>query len=473
MEEQGSPVRVTNADEIDELEGGTRLRRRNVTVDWEVVEVEKRRTLKRARGNAKRGLTLALKQISDALLAEGSFDAVASESKLVQVFEKFTQACDSYKGSLTDKDDLDECMAYFHEAEVRFICMKDRLALHLETRERFHNNESTYNRSLLDSVSDSKSQTTSFSRSSNSSRGEIVKAKLRSATKKAALLAEESMLQRRRSLEKLELELRQQKEELHLKTEIAKIEAEEKACETFEISMQARSGEYSDPVASRAHASQLSGEFSDPVVSRARKNRAPFSVQSQAGSSSCSPDAGVEYLEVMKNLAVATLLPKSEMISFDGNPLKYFTFLRSFETNVEKDTSDFSRQLQLLVQFCTGKATKVVENCILLEPEEGYKKAKKLLAERFGDRFKVTNSWITKVSHGPKLKSGDREGLLDFVDDLQNCEITLKATGRLTQINNEDRLVKILERCPGYVKSRWQTRVQEIRKEDRDPNIET
>ena len=66
----------------------------------------------------------------------------------------------------------------------------------------------------------------------------------------------------------------------------------------------------------------------------------------------------------------------------------------------------------------------------------------------------------------------DREGLLDLADDLQNCEITLKATGRLTQINSEDRLVKILKRCPGYVKSRWQSRVQEIRKEDRDPNIE-
>ena len=131
-----------------------------------------------------------------------------------------------------------------------------------------------------------------------------------------------------------------------------------------------------------------------------------MNVQNEIGSDSSAADSGIQYLEVMKNLAVATLLSKSEMISFDSNPLKYFTFLRSFETNVEKDTNDFSRRLQLLVQFCTGKARKVVENCILLEPEEGYKEAKKLLAERFGDRFKVTNSWITKVSDGPKLKTG-------------------------------------------------------------------
>ena len=49
---------------------------------------------------------------------------------------------------------------------------------------------------------------------------------------------------------------------------------------------------------------------------------------------------------------------------------------------------------------------------------------------------------------------------------------SLKATGRLAKMNNEDRLIKILEGCPAFLKSRWQTKVQEIRNEDRDPNIE-
>ena len=74
-----------------------------------------------------------------------------------------------------------------------------------------------------------------LSRSSNSVRGEIIKAKLQSATKRAALLAEESMLQRRQSLKNLELAVNQQKEELHLKTELAKIEV----CDEFEFSLQA------------------------------------------------------------------------------------------------------------------------------------------------------------------------------------------------------------------------------------------
>eukprot|EP00112_Aurelia_sp_Birch-Aquarium-sp1_P012064 Seg2533.1 transcript_id=Seg2533.1/GoldUCD/mRNA.D3Y31 product="hypothetical protein" protein_id=Seg2533.1/GoldUCD/D3Y31 len=123
-------------------------------------------------------------------------------------------------------------------------------------------------------------------------------------------------------------------------------------------------------------------------------------------SSHDSDDAGVEYLETMKKLAVATMLPKSELTVFDGNPLK--------------------------------------------NQKEGYLRAKRMSSERFGDVFKV----------------------FELADDLESCAITLKATGRLAQINNEDRLVKILERCPGFVKSRWQSHVQDIRAKGREPNIE-
>lgn len=130
---------------------------------------------------------------------------------------------------------------------------------------------------------------------------------------------------------------------------------------------------------------------------------------------------------------------------------------------MEKDICDSSRQLQLLIQYCTGKAKKVIENCILLTPSEGYKEGKKLLAERFGNVYKVTNSWICKVTNGPEIRPGDREALIDLADDLHNFELTLKATGRLNQVNNEDCLVKILERCPGFVKSQWQLKVYEFR----------
>ena len=157
----------------------------------------------------------------------------------------------------------------------------------------------------------------------------------------------------------------------------------------------------------------------------------------------------------MRKLTVAATLPRSELSPFDGNPLKYFIFMQKIENNVEKDTNDYSSRLQLLIQFCTGKARRLMESCILLEPQEGYWTAKRMLAARFGDVFKVSKSWVDKVSNGLIIKLGDREALQELVDDLESCEITLKATGIMVQINKEDRLVNILGKCPAFIKSRW------------------
>ncbi len=125
-----------------------------------------------------------------------------------------------------------------------------------------------------------------------------------------------------------------------------------------------------------------------------------------------------------------------------------------------------------MIQYCVGRARKVIENCVLLSPLQGYQEAKRLLAERFGNVFKVTNSWINKVTSGPVIKPFDSEALMDLADDLLNCELTLKATDRLMQINNEESLVKILERCPAFIKVRWQSKVQEFRRQGHRPNIE-
>jgi len=82
----------------------------------------------------------------------------------------------------------------------------------------------------------------------------------------------------------------------------------------------------------------------------------------------------------------------------------------------------------------------------------------------------VSNAWIEKLSEGPPINLNDYEVLLDLADDLESCELTLTVAGRLNQINNEDKMLKILRRVPLYLRSRWQKRVQEIRADDRDPN---
>ena len=159
-------------------------------------------------------------------------------------------------------------------------------------------------------------------------------------------------------------------------------------------------------------------------------------------------------------------------MSFDGNPFNYYLFMKTFENTVEKCTEDGSLRLQLLIQYCSGKANETIKCCGMTSGKDGYVKAKKLLEERFGEKYVVSNAWIERLSEGPPINQNDREALLDLADDLESCEITLMVAGRLSQFNNEDKMMKILRRLPLYLRSRWQKRVQEIRADGRDPNLE-
>ena len=68
---------------------------------------------------------MALNRLSDALAAEGSIEEVTKcEKKMEEAFEKFKMACE---------DDLDECAAYFRETESRFIAIKERISLFIES----------------------------------------------------------------------------------------------------------------------------------------------------------------------------------------------------------------------------------------------------------------------------------------------------------------------------------------------------
>jgi len=150
-------------------------------------------------------------------------------------------------------------------------------------------------------------------------------------------------------------------------------------------------------------------------------------------------------------------------MTFDGNPLHYWTFIRFFENNVERMTHDNVSRLTRLLQYCTGKAKKVVECCAVMQPSEGYAKAGALLKERFGDNYVIAEAWVKRVTEGKMLSPHDREGLQEYADDLRSCEQTLKAMNYLNEVNTQRVLVKIVARLPKYMQNRWVRQASDVR----------
>ena len=214
-------------------------RRGQRDVDWELVDIENRLRLKKERANAKRALTRLLNGVSSVLVEDRSVALTSlkdCEKNLCAVFEVFKRACYSYKDVLHDEADLAACAVYFSELKTRWLSIRERVKLRLELDKRIPPDKSNLpNVTPEDSISQFASISSLSSNVSKSSKKSSYKAilserRLENGTRRASLVAEESLLVRKQSLAYQELKLNQLKEELQLHTEITKQDAEEKAC---------------------------------------------------------------------------------------------------------------------------------------------------------------------------------------------------------------------------------------------------
>ena len=173
-----------------------------------------------------------------------------------------------------------------------------------------------------------------------------------------------------------------------------------------------------------------------------------------------------------RQLINAIQIPEVELMTFDGDPLKYWGFIRMFDNSVEKDTVNSSSKLSLLLQYTSGRARAVIRCCDLMNPDMGYRRARELLQERFGNSFIITETWIDQVTNGPQIKPNERQKLQDFADELRSCMETLQAMGSSAEINVQSLLVKIIARLPFFMQNKWKQEVRKIRKvQCRNPNI--
>ncbi|PFX21864.1 hypothetical protein AWC38_SpisGene13647 [Stylophora pistillata] len=138
-----------------------------------------------------------------------------------------------------------------------------------------------------------------------------------------------------------------------------------------------------------------------------------------------------EALHLMAySLQQALQMPKTELLTFDGNPLNYRLFIKNLEVNIAKRVPDAESRLTYLIQHCTGKAKEAIKDCsIVFPPEHGYENAQDILHRRFGQKHVIAHAHIEKIVNGPQLKRTDAVGLSDLSVQMQNCALTLVLTG--------------------------------------------
>lgn len=100
----------------------------------------------------------------------------------------------------------------------------------------------------------------------------------------------------------------------------------------------------------------------------------------------------------------SSVLPPRNLQNFDGDPLQYKSFIRAFENVVEKKTNNPSDCLYFLEQYTRGQPKDLVHSCQHIPPDQGYHRAKGLLAQHFGDEHTIASAYKEKYLTGHPLK---------------------------------------------------------------------
>ena len=96
---------------------------------------------------------------------------------------------------------------------------------------------------------------------------------------------------------------------------------------------------------------------------------------------------------------------------------------------------DDGAHLGRLIHLCKGEAGRAIKCCSLMDPEQGYARARRLLEQRFGDKHTITELWIKKLNEG-----GPRVNLQEYADKLLDCYESLNALGALQEMDAQRNL---------------------------------
>jgi hypothetical protein len=154
--------------------------------------------------------------------------------------------------------------------------------------------------------------------------------------------------------------------------------------------------------------------------------------------------------------------PRMQLRKFSGKSADFNRFLQNFEATVEPTRKDARVRLNLLIQHCEGEAGNLIEDCVNLDPEEGYATAKKILRERYGVPWKVAEDHVRSLTEGGAIRTGDIDGIAELATRLKKCELNLCQMAFKAEVDNTETMRKITRRLPYRMREKWIEHSHEI-----------
>ena len=164
-----------------------------------------------------------------------------------------------------------------------------------------------------------------------------------------------------------------------------------------------------------------------------------------------------------QQLAAAMTLPQPEVPKFKGDPIEYKTFTRAFDARIESRATNDADRLYYLEQHVQGEARDLIGGCMHMDHEQGYREARRLLEQEYGNQHKVAMAYLRKVLEWQNIKPDDAIGLKHFSFFLWKCKSAMDGIDELSVLNHTPNLQAIVSKLPQYAQNKWRDIVYKLK----------
>ena len=163
-------------------------------------------------------------------------------------------------------------------------------------------------------------------------------------------------------------------------------------------------------------------------------------------------------------------LPRIEIPKFDGNADKWVEFISKFRDIVHKEAYlNGIRKCSMLYQNLTGDAKRSVAG--LPVNHYGYVIALKRIKSLFGDKSKVANAVISRVTRGNVIRADSQKELSEYYYNLSDCVIALQQLNYLSDLRSTDVLAQAVRRLPKRLQFKWSERMSGLKSRGITPTL--
>ena len=101
-----------------------------------------------------------------------------------------------------------------------------------------------------------------------------------------------------------------------------------------------------------------------------------------------------------------------------------------------------------------------------MEPDEGFKEARRLLQKEYGDPYKVSTAYMKRLTEWPILKYDDGPALKSSYIFLSKCNCAMKTISHLAVLNHPPNMQAVVQKLPFALQTKWRKNVVKTRHKD-------